>query len=221
MNSKSRSVVPIATAIFLASLVIPAAQADICDEVGSPDECVERQDMAKNAVSTKEVKNNSLRAKDLRDEPGAAYRGLDDQFELPTSGADLVAVSLTLNAPQAGYVIVSTSGYFDFNGEDGVARCSITEGSVTYLPFTNLIIIEAAAYATGGGPYASFGATRGFSVSKGANSFQLLCDTSFSDGTIEIGDPQLTAIYVPTAYGTHLNDLESGEFRSWETDGGN
>ena len=212
MTSRSRSLVLIATAILLVLLLAPAAQADVCSDVGSPDKCVETQDIAKkavtkgkiqnNAIDSRRVKNNSLLAVDLKDEAGAAYNSLSGLGDTLPILMPVEVVLVTLTAPRAGYAIVNASGYFDFNNIAGSGRCGIERASILAIPFNHLIIAEFD------GRFIPFAGTRGFSVAEGVNGFHLVCD-AFS-GTVDVSRPNLTVIYVPTAYGTTIDARQPG-----------
>jgi len=107
-----------------------------------------------------------------------------------------VVKSVAITAPSSGKVIVNASGYFRFasaSTADG-GRCSITTGSA--IDYTHLVIANEIGVNTL--TWNPFAATRGYNVSTGTTTFNLVCDR-FS-GSISIGDPTMTAIFVPTTY---------------------
>jgi hypothetical protein len=129
------------------------------------------------------------------DEAGGDFAASSDNEEEVT-GTDEIVKSVSITAPTSGKVIVNASGYFRFGSTSTVdgGRCSITTGST--VDFGHLIIADENQANTM--DYNPFAATRGFNVSAGTTTFRLVCD-SFS-GTVRIGDPTMTAIYVPTTY---------------------
>ena len=151
-------------------------------------------DILDNSLTSTDVQDNNLTGTDLADEAGADFDSADQEFPLTTT--DQVVRSVAITAPKPGQVIISTSGYFYFpsGATIDVGRCAITTG--TTVDFTHLIIAgESIASAMAWVP---FGATRGYTVAAGTTIFNLVCNT-FS-GTVNLGDPNLTAIYVSTQY---------------------
>jgi hypothetical protein len=132
---------------------------------------------------------------DLVDEAGGDFSASSNNEE-PVTGTDEIVKSVFISAPSSGKVIVNASGYFRFGSTTTVdgGRCCITTGNT--IDFSHLIIADENQANIM--DYVPFGATRGFNVSEGTTRFNLVCD-SFS-GTIRIGDPTMTAIFVPTTY---------------------
>lgn len=98
--------------------------------------------------------------------------------------------TLALSVPAAGRVIVTTSGYFDFNAGplDGV-RCSISAGS--NMDYTHLII---ASEGTATSTTVPFSSTRVFNVNAGVFTANLVCNQVI--GSPRLGDSTLTAIFI-------------------------
>ncbi len=119
----------------------------------------------------------------------SGIRFSNNTLETAATSTDTVMQALTITAPTAGFLVVNTSGYFSL-GATGGARCSITTG--TTVDFNFLIIAGGGT----GQSYMAFAGTRGFAVSAGANTFNLVCN-SFA-GTPSVGRPVLTAIFSPT-----------------------
>jgi hypothetical protein len=161
-------------------LGVQKADAGACKKMGYSNGC----------VTSADVKNNNLKAADLKDEAGADFAGGNQDLDLLDT--DTVVRSVTITAPRSGVVIVNASGYFDFGSAAGIGRCSITTGTTLNLAY--LIIAEGDAATT----WIPFGATRGFTVGKGSTTFNLVCDGTL--GVAEIFDTNITAIYVPTRY---------------------
>lgn len=175
---------------FSLGLGLRHADAGACKEAGLKNKCVKGVDIANNSVTTSRVKNNSLKATDLKDEAGADFSSGDQLLDLTAS--DQIVRSVTITAPRPGVVIVNASGTFLYSFASGRSRCSITTGTTWDL--SHLIIAEGSADVS----YVPFATTRGYSVDQGSTTFNLVCDEI--QGTVSISDTSLTAIYVPTRY---------------------
>lgn len=121
---------------------------------------------------------------------GAAFTSVTTETAVTT---DTVVASLTITAPTDGVIVVNTSGYTVYTATPGGFRCSITE-STTAIDFNWLIIGTGSTTDT----YMPFASTRLYTVTAGANTYNLVCDAY--TGTVSIGRPKLTAIFVPNAY---------------------
>lgn len=126
--------------------------------------------------------------------PIAVHSGGDQRVAL--TGTDTVVRSVSLDAPSAGDVIVTASGYAWFTGAGhDLIRCSITTGTILdfgYLTMTNdhgstLTLNDGAALAL----------TRGYNVSAGSHTYRLVCDAY--TGTVAVDDTNINALFIPTA----------------------
>jgi len=172
------------------SLGLRKADAGMCSQMGYSNGCVRANDIASNAVNSGRVRNNNLKAADLRDEPGADFA--DGGHSTALTSTETTIRSVTITAPRPGVVIVNASGHFTFGAAGAGCRCSITTD--TAIDYGNLIIAEGDADTT----YVPFAATRGYSVPQGSTTFNLVCDEYADPASIQ--DTSLTAIYVPTRY---------------------
>jgi len=102
---------------------------------------------------------------------------------------DAIIRSVTINAPTDGVVIVNASGYFQAASEKPSCRCSITIGTTID---TDSLTVSGDISDTQRGPFAG---TRGFNVSAGSHTYNLVCDL-FS-GSANIRNTHLTAMYFP------------------------
>ena len=106
------------------------------------------------------------------------------------TSVDQVVQTVSLTAPTAGTVIVNSSAGVDgILGGAVVARCSITTGfalDFSHLQTTSVDVLELSILS----------GTRGFSVTSGLLTVNLVCD-AFSGGGF-IRDASLTAIFAPT-----------------------
>lgn len=157
--------------------------------------CVGPTDIGANAVTTKHIKNGTIKPADLSNAAKPAAGNLvggDQHFTLTTS--ESIVRSITISAPAPGFVIVNASGYaITSTAAAAVVRCEITPGTTKTGEHLIYMSIPSAA------PYTSdaFGATRGFPVDAGDFTVNLVCDKYTGDVAIE--DSHMTAIFVPAA----------------------
>jgi len=157
------------------------ADAGACKKLGFSNGC----------ITSADVRDDNLRARDLNDEAGADFRGGNQSVGLDE---DEIVRSVTITAPRSGVVIVNASGDFLFYRVEGrIGRCSITTG--TLLDSSHLIL---AHQREDGLEMTPFAATRGYKVGKGSTTFNLVCDRH--SGVLWVTDVSLTAIYTPIRY---------------------
>jgi hypothetical protein len=125
------------------------------------------------------------------DEAGVEEASGNQSFTLTTTDAVVRTISVT--APTAGYVLVNASGYWDASSAGFVPRCSITTGAA--VDFSYLMIGSLDSSTTN---YMPFAGTRGFTVTAGTTTFNLVCNTFAGTGTV--GDSSLNGIFTPTRY---------------------
>ena len=145
--------------------------------------------LAANAVTGANVVNGSLTSADLADGPRAGFSSGDQAVTLTST--DSIVRSVTITAPVGGKVLVNASGYVWASAAAAfIARCSITTGATVesshFIYINNTSAVVAASDA--------FGAARGFNVSAGAFTVNLVCDV-FSGNAI-VSDTGLTALFV-------------------------
>ena len=148
--------------------------------------------VAANAIGSSEVANGTLTRDDLADPTTANFSGANHSNAL---GPAAVFRTVFINAPAAGRLIVSASGYFDFNSaglED--ARCSINIGLDAPAVDGDALIIATDSGNTAMIGFVPFAATRGFTVAAGTHLLRLICQ--LNSGVVDINDTQLTAIFV-------------------------
>ena len=210
MNTKTgqfKLTTPTASILFVCALLIGAmhstAEANVCRKAKVRPPCVDSTDVrpnsltgisiVDNSLTSTDVQDNSLTATDQADEAGADFAS-DDQF-FNNVGVNVILRSVTITAPTAGQVIVSASGSSDFDDTAAVETmtCSITTG-------VNVDSHEIYAWeetANSGVNLMPLAGTRGFVVAAGSTTFNFVCSGS---GTVDMYNPSLTAIFVPTAY---------------------
>lgn len=112
------------------------------------------------------------------------------------TSSDQTIISLTLDVPSRGIVIVNASGYFSWQVVDrtSAARCSITQD--TSITFVHLMIAGGETTVNLGAEYIPFAGTRAFHVKKGLRTFNLVCDSySAADNDIYVNSVHMNAIY--------------------------
>lgn len=147
--------------------------------------------IANNAVTGANIVNGSITSVDILDGPRAAFAG-GNQLDIALTAVDTVVRSVTLVAPAQGRVIVNASGYFHFtnNATSDGGRCEIT--TATVISFNQLILTSEVAVDSL--DFAAFAGTRGFDVTAGSHTFNLVCDASA--GTAAVADTNMTALFV-------------------------
>lgn len=179
--------------LTLGAALQPAEAGKACQRAGLPSPCIANSDIKNNAITSSRVKNDSLTARDLKNEAGGDSAG-GFQSE-PLGNTAKVVRSVIITAKSSGQVIVNASGTFSFSSNGGSARCSITTGTTRDL--TNRIFqsMENSGMALN----FSFAGTRGFKVTKGSTTFNLVCDNP-TGNTVLVLDSYMTALFVPTRY---------------------
>lgn len=142
-------------------------------------------------VNSRDVKNNNLKATDLRDEAGMDFSSTTQSTAMATN-VDTIFESVTISAPRTGLVMVNASGYFGFDNSGGQLSCSITTGST--VETSNEFTTEGDASSN----LIAFGATRGFDVVAGTTTFNLVCRETTPNASVRTTN--MTALYVPTRY---------------------
>lgn len=149
--------------------------------------------LANNAVTGANIVDASITSADISDGVRVAFAGggVDQNIQLSTTPT--IVRSVTVNAPAAGKVIVNASGFFSFSDplDADVARCEIT----TATTILNANTIWAQEFANQGMFLVPFSPTRGFNVSGGTTTFNLVCEELL--GIVGVSNPFMTAIYSP------------------------
>jgi hypothetical protein len=168
--------------------------------------CVGKKELGKKAVRSKNIKPNAIRSDKIANgsvapedlavtakPSGGNYSGGNQNMSLTV--APTIVRSVTVNAPANGLVIVNASGYvYTDDAVTTIARCSLTTGTELEADYFIFMKMEGNVSEESD----AFGATRGFPVTAGPTTFNLVCDEFSGDGVI--ADTQMTAIYVPQTY---------------------
>ena len=132
--------------------------------------------------------NGSIATADLAAPPSSAFVG--STAGSVALGANTLVRAITITAPAAGRVIVSAQSLFD-NSVATVdeAACSITTGTTLHTVYATFMAEQTADAME----YVPLALTRGFDVSAGANTFNMVC-TEFS-GNVLVWYAHMTAIF--------------------------
>jgi hypothetical protein len=104
-------------------------------------------------------------------------------------------MSVTLDLPGPGVVIVNSGGSTRFDANPSSARCSITKGMDT----TTDPVFFAQNHNTANARRMPIGSTNGFvEAAAGPQTYNLVCMSNVGDANIE--DGMLTAIFTPNQY---------------------
>jgi hypothetical protein len=150
-------------------------------------------------VNSKDIKDNSIKPKDLRTPTAICFNDTPSSDSTITA-ADEIVGSLTCNIPGPGVVVVTASGTAAIIGDNARGQCSVTK-TATLDPGHNF-------YAGGTGYdgtttlFLPFGGSRGFAEAAGGNqTYNLVCEQFSADFNIQnvlmIGVYSATDISVP------------------------
>lgn len=179
----------------------PVATANLADNA------VATAKIADGAVSTAKIADGAVTAAKTADEPGfnRNYVFPSGLAGIPTTAGAITNV--TLDAPAAGFAVVTATFQFvsthtTGTRDESVFKLSKTAGDVDGANDPIMLVIVPAAYPTTGTQEAVIPTTitNTFAVVKGANTINLNGKAN-RDGLL-INRVNLTAVYVPTRYGT-------------------
>lgn len=157
--------------------------------------------MHESGNSSVQLPQGSISSSEIENEPGGVSYS---EGNIPTSinSTATIIASQTMTAPSSGYVLVIGTCQLTVDHVYGTPTdVSIGVSSVsTTLPINQDVALMLPT-AAASGPYMFPVTCSGFfEVAAGSNTFYLLGDKD--SGTITATDIQLTAIFVPTSYGT-------------------
>ena len=155
-------------------------------------------DIGNGQITSPKIADGAITSADLAAaaQPAGVNFADGNQDLVLTSSAQSVR-GVVLDAPAAGHVIVTSSGYVRLETTlfDDVL-CSITDGAIA-IDHSHAIIVhdfnvDASLQAI------PFSGTRTFAVPAGPTTFHLVCRNDSGDVTFH--DSQITALYVPALY---------------------
>jgi hypothetical protein len=150
-------------------------------------------EIAPGAVTGASVADGSLTMADVANGPRAAFVGLTDG--LPIGATPAAVRTRSLNVPGPGTVIVIASGTVVFTGTapgEEVVFCSL---STSVAGDVGHSLVATDAGSTAAASTDAFGTTRGFTVSAGPFTVNLVCAQSAGTGANMFG-ANITAIFV-------------------------
>lgn len=212
---------------FFCALLITAlpnnAEAGVCGRLGAKANCVDSKDVKNNSLASIDILDNSLSsvdildnnlttadildssltgvdvqddslsAADLNDEAGADF--VEGTSSIALTGAVQIITSLQVTAPKAGVIIANASGWFNMNAAATFVQCGLSLNGT--LPSTPQIAQDHPADPTVDEDDNAFALTRGFAVSAGTTTVNLVC---IGTNTASVEDTAMTTIYTPTRY---------------------
>jgi hypothetical protein len=149
-------------------------------------------EIAPGAVTGAGVADGSLTMADVANGPRAAFRGLFDGVGLSTT--PVVVRTLSLIVPGSGTVIVNASGTMIFTGTTTVEESALCSLSTSAAVDVDHQFGASDAGSTAVSSADAFGTTRGFAVSAGTFTVNLVCRGA-GTGAVVIGS-HITALFV-------------------------
>lgn len=162
--------------------------------------------LADGAITSAKIADGSVASLDISDEPGVAFDQGAVSYSVPATGADVVARTVTITTPAAGFILVNFGGYMDIGshtaGVLGQLRASISE-TTALGPNSTWSLSTVGREVASGTVYGST-ISRSFVYAKpaGTYTFNLVCDSFGGGESVVIRYPSLNAVYLPSAYGT-------------------
>jgi hypothetical protein len=155
--------------------------------------CVNKKDIGKNAVKSKQIKDGAIKPSDLSSTAkpaGADYAETSSDTPLNPAATDIVIHTVTVTAPGPGTVIASASLFAYYNSVAGEFICGLERGTT---------IGGVHTRNAGSNDYESISYTRAFPVEAAGNvAINLICYEI--SGDIDVSNPVLAAWFVPGKY---------------------
>jgi hypothetical protein len=176
-------------------------------------------DLADNSVTSAKIVNgtitesdmaaNSVTAPKILDEPGYNYKNTGDANALyPLTAAGQSFVSVTLDAPAAGFALVTGTAMVFITHTNGtmdniILKLSKTAGDIGTPAYGLTVVRVPAANPTSAANHIvnAVNFSMIFPVTAGANTFHLNAYRSLGASS-SLLSPEITALYLPTRYGT-------------------
>lgn len=151
-----------------------------------------------------ELPVGSVTSAEIGDEPGVSdLSNLGNVLITPSATTPDTVDSISINAPADGYVLVLASVELEIthlNGQNSSINYGVSDIPGLFPAHGDLEFRIPSGAASGDYDFAA--TTHGlFEVDAGMNTFYLLVDQSHSASGSRVLDRQVTAVYLPTAYG--------------------
>tara|TARA_R110000737_G_scaffold2923_6_gene8670 strand:+ start:135415 stop:136857 length:1443 start_codon:yes stop_codon:yes gene_type:complete len=151
------------------------------------------------------IPNNAIEALEIYNEAGVAETANALSVVLtPASGVTDVLDSVTINAPTAGYVFVIATAEVTIghsNPSTATANFGVSALS-TSMPTNGDVELRMDGNGASGSYDYPVTVQAIFPAVQGANTYYFLGDQNSTAGSFTVLDKQLSAIFIPTAYGT-------------------
>jgi hypothetical protein len=179
----------------------PALASEVNDNFNAVKAAVDDNDAAITS-NYNEITKNASDIDALGVQPGVAWTEVDSAVAISNTAAAIR--SLMLNAPDAGYAIVTASGYVYWNissAAQGMVRLKISESSkdIDEAGGGTQFIRFQSGLGTGVFDF-PFSTTRVFPVTKGVNTFYFNAWHQVVNGSPSVSALNFSAIYVPANY---------------------
>jgi hypothetical protein len=159
---------------------------------------VKNVDLGADAVTSAKVSDNTLTGTDVKESslgtvPSAGVAGVGASAQstynscIPTGGSFINCVTVTLNLPRAGSVLVNATGAFRPN-DNSVKGISCRLGSDSTVTPGSTVFISSDKYE-----YFALTAVAG-PLSAGSHVFEMGCNNENSYGNFDVADSQISAI---------------------------
>jgi hypothetical protein len=152
-----------------------------------------------NSIKSSHIQDESILAADIADEPGVNWGDSTNAIVIPVTSGELSSISL--NAPQSGYVIVTISGWVNWHVASsgvGIIQLAVSEISgntdapTQAIGINDITSVEYYRYP--------FSITRVFSVSEGMNTFYFNGYQEVVNGQAWVHNHTLVTLFVPSKY---------------------
>jgi hypothetical protein len=152
-----------------------------------------------NSIKSSHIQDESILAADIADEPGVNWGDSTNAIVIPVTSGELSSISL--NAPQSGYVIVTISGWVNWHVASsgvGIIQLAVSEISgntdapTQAIGINDITSVEYYRYP--------FSITRVFSVSEGMNTFYFNGYQEVVNGQAWVHNHTLVTLFVPSRY---------------------
>lgn len=163
---------------------------------------IANNDIADGAVESLITQDNSLRAIDFLNEPGVTSRNTGASVTLSSTVSDITTT--TISIPLPGYIFLMAKANVTLSGtklaNTVVLRIDETAGGAGLT--SQSVRVGDDNYSTNGAHTWPFGIQRVYFKSVGTFTFRLKGYKETANGTATVDSPTLTALYIPTSYGT-------------------
>lgn len=161
------------------------------------DETLTAADIASNSIENRHLVNNSVTAEKTLDEPGV---GSTTGGVLPSVGTTITNwMSLTINAPAAGYLLVFFNGIASLNAND-VAQASISTSPTTFSSHYGEVRLASGSSSVGGNMTISISQIIPVASAGPVTVYGNVKASTLSATVVDFYNGAMQAIFITTAY---------------------